>query len=632
MNWARRYFASIDPRTLGLFRIALALLLLFDLARRIPGIELWYTDSGLLPGHVNLWRPSRPWQFSFFFALARPLEVGLGFALCAVSYAALLVGYRTRVAQVLSLICIISLQTRVDILSNGGDFAICVLSWWTVFMPLGRRFSVDAVLGSLRERKELSSDALSETAALSRDTAPFESLAVVGASLQLAVIYLFNALHKSGATWMDGSAVHLVLQQERIITAVGLWARAHMTPEISRCASWSTLFVEGSLPLLILSPVGRPWTRRLAIVFIVLLHVGIAVLMNFGIFSPVMIVFATLLVSPEDWDVLARLVTRRKKRLVVHFDDDCGVCFAAARLLVRLDALGRIDLAPISARRDLPAGFDPTMLERTMLVVERDSGRYFVRGAALSRIVLALPFGSPVAWGLRLPLVSQAVAALYDRVALNRMSISAFFGWTACGTGTAAGSGALVAEPSPARLEMRNGLATLRESLLILLLVVAGSQVLAENWAVPQALRPTRVPTWVEAAVSYGRIQQGWGMFAPEAPKTERSVVVDARTEDGRHVDPYNERAARIADPTLRSVPMRPDYDVYWVDYTMRIAERDQHHSALRDWIFAYHERTGRHQDRIVAFEAFVVEQDSPGLGETQPENVRHRRFLAGRR
>ena len=43
MSWLRRHFLSVDPRTLGFFRIALAALLLFDLAKRIPGADLKVT-------------------------------------------------------------------------------------------------------------------------------------------------------------------------------------------------------------------------------------------------------------------------------------------------------------------------------------------------------------------------------------------------------------------------------------------------------------------------------------------------------------------------------------------------------------------------------------------------------------
>ena len=73
---------------------------------------------------------------------------------------------------------------------------------------------------------------------------------------------------------------------------------------------------------------------------------------------------------------------------------------------------------------------------------------------------------------------------------------------------------------------------------------------------------------------------------------------------------------------------MRLGHDSFWCDYTLRIPDAPQYHQALLEWILRYPERTGRPQDTIVRFEAFVIWQDSPKPGETQPTNIRKRRFL----
>jgi hypothetical protein len=103
---------------------------------------------------------------------------------------------------------------------------------------------------------------------------------------------------------------------------------------------------------------------------------------------------------------------------------------------------------------------------------------------------------------------------------------------------------------------------------------------------------------------------------------------VDAVTYAGRHVDPFNELASRIADPSLRSIPKRLGQAAAYCDYTVRIPEYGIHHEALRDWILAYHDRTHRPEDRIRHFKAYVIEQDSPRPGETEPRNVTAEVFL----
>jgi hypothetical protein len=136
-------------------------------------------------------------------------------------------------------------------------------------------------------------------------------------------------------------------------------------------------------------------------------------------------------------------------------------------------------------------------------------------------------------------------------------------------------------------------------------------------------------PEWMVAAVMYPHIFEGWSLFSPEAPLSDETVVVDAVTRDGRHVDPYNEVGSRVSSLPVDGVPVRLGHDSFWCDYTLRIPDAPQYHQALLEWIQRYHERTGRPQDQIVRFEAFVIWQDSPKPGEPpEPTNIRKRRFL----
>ena len=104
-------YMTADARSLGFGRIVLALILLFDLWHRARVITLFYSNDGLIPNHMMLWRPPTQWMFSFFFILSHPDEVAVGFAFCALVYLCLLVGWRTRVMQVLAVICVLSLRT-----------------------------------------------------------------------------------------------------------------------------------------------------------------------------------------------------------------------------------------------------------------------------------------------------------------------------------------------------------------------------------------------------------------------------------------------------------------------------------------------------------------------------------------
>jgi hypothetical protein len=107
------------------------------------------------------------------------------------------------------------------------------------------------------------------------------------------------------------------------------------------------------------------------------------------------------------------------------------------------------------------------------------------------------------------------------------------------------------------------------------------------------------------------------------------TIVIDARTIDGRHVDPYNEIVAAVADPKARRVPARLGLDSFACDYTARIAGERLFHDILAEWVLAHHRRTKQPRDRVVAFDAYVIENDSPAPGGREPSRTRQRVFLS---
>src|SRR5579859_2413289 len=147
-------YGTFDHRSLGLARIYLGLLCLHDLVRRLPDLSVWYSNDGIMPNHVVLWRPHSEYMFSFFFAASRTGEAAVMLTLCAVVFALFTIGYRTRLTHPLAFACLISMAYRTAFLENGGDIALKVLCAWTLFLPMGARFSVDAVRESLAARRE----------------------------------------------------------------------------------------------------------------------------------------------------------------------------------------------------------------------------------------------------------------------------------------------------------------------------------------------------------------------------------------------------------------------------------------------------------------------------------------------
>jgi hypothetical protein len=624
-NTARRARASaveiygtFDHRSLGLARLYLGVLLLHDLVRRLPDISTWYSNEGILPNHIVLWRPHSEYMFSFFFAASRTGEAAVMFALCAAVFVVFLVGYRTRLTKFLAFACMVSMAYRLAFLENGGDIALKVLFAWMLFMPLGARFSVDAVKESLAARRERTAEELNDELPKRDPTKhPVASLAFFALLLQLAVIYYFNAVNKRGWTWHRGSAVHYVLYQERMITWFSLLIRDHLPFRLTHMLTIGTLALEYTAPVLILTPFRWRKARHLAVVLLPLMHLGFASCLNLGQFSFNMVGYFPLLLTSQDWEALGRAFGPGPMRArTVHVRESSPLAFAWARLLSRLDSFKRLKFAALAA--DPPDG-------ASWCVEDPATGRRSTGAAAFAECVAALPCGRPVAWlvGLR-PFLAMAdrFGGLLDR---KEAAVARWLRLSGAAARLRESSG-----PSPARLWLRRRFAFMREFGVVVLLVCCTSQLLVENNAIPKRLKLPQ-PKWMTQVVWYPRLTQGWQMFSPDAPTGERLLYVDATTFGGRHVDPLNEAASRVASLPLDHIPPHLEQDEWWHDYVRGIPEAEAYWRALKDWIFAYHHRTGRAEDRIISFEARLIETENPPPGQRGQRNIRTKVMTSGR-
>lgn len=303
----RDRWLAIDLRTLGLFRIALGIVLLGNLYQHTADGRLlaFFSNEGVLTNHFALFAPIQPRAWSFLFALSTPAEVTVGCLAILVVYLLFLVGWKTKVMQILAAICFISMINRNLFLQDGGSFVTTILLIWTAFLPLGARLSIDAWRAG-GHRDEPGHIPSSEGA-----RPPVHVSFVCFALLvQLAFIYGLNGANKAGPTWRDGSAVHYILWQNSGNTVLGGWLRHHEPSFLSPALTWGTLVFEWGAPLLILSPVFQTWLRRVLMAAMFVFHASIAVLISLGTFSYVMIAFSTLFVGARDWVVLERVVPR----------------------------------------------------------------------------------------------------------------------------------------------------------------------------------------------------------------------------------------------------------------------------------------------------------------------------------
>lgn len=291
---ARPFWTGVvDARPPALLRAALGLLVFSDLLERLRDFNAFYTLDGLVPAAGEGFRGLGWSVFSLAASRGGTLALFLaGFPL-ALAFA---LGYRTRLANVLLWLFVVSLHNRNVHVCDGGDAVLQALLFWSMFVDTGAAFGLDVRLG----RRAAS------------PTVP--AFAFRALQIQIALIYLMTFLAKNGQGWREGTAVFQAVSNSDWGRGLGPSLASH--PALCRTLTWATLVIEGSFPVLVVSPWRTSLTRAIAIAGGVALHTGIFLTMRIGIFSQVM-PLSYLVFVPAGWidaaqAAIGRVLARRR--------------------------------------------------------------------------------------------------------------------------------------------------------------------------------------------------------------------------------------------------------------------------------------------------------------------------------
>lgn len=255
-----------DLRSLAALRIVLALVVLYDVATRATNLAVHYSDGGILPRRIQVDKLNQ-WDFSLNFLNGTAEFQAILFLATAVAALGMLVGYRTRLMIAVAWVLVMSIQWRNYQLGSGADDLLRLLLFWSIFLPLGAYWSLDRWRGAIP----------------GPPSTRIVSVATIALFLQIAFMYWFTALLKSGAEWrVDGTAIYYALSAKQLGTPFGAYLLQF--PELLKALTFGTLGVEVIAPLLLFSPFYTTTTRMLGITAIVGLHAGIAMTMAIGFF------------------------------------------------------------------------------------------------------------------------------------------------------------------------------------------------------------------------------------------------------------------------------------------------------------------------------------------------------------
>lgn len=279
---------GMDLRSLAVFRIALGLVVLFDVLGRWSYVAVHYSDRGLLSREqvldgLNIWR------WSVYFMNGTSAFAHALFALTVIACLAVIGGYRTRMMTVVLWVLLVSLQVRNPLVLSGADSYLRVLVFWAMFLPLGAVWSVDRWRRADREAP-----------------APwYASVASACLLLQIGFVYLFTALLKTGDEWRsDFTALWFALGAQQLTTPFGSWL--HQFPDLLRVLTVVTMVIELGAPVMLFVPWRNAWMRCTGILLIVSLQVGIMLTMNIGVFPWISSLCMICFLPTVVWDAAGR--------------------------------------------------------------------------------------------------------------------------------------------------------------------------------------------------------------------------------------------------------------------------------------------------------------------------------------
>lgn len=259
---------TVDLRSLAMLRIGIALVLLLDLCIRLGDLEAHYTNLGVLPLTALFEYAWHPYHFSIYTGASSFPWMMFLFGLNVACVLCLMVGYRTRLFTFLCWIFLISLHNRNPLIHQAGDDLLRLILFWSLFLPWGYYYSLDAKKDGIKPKNK---------------PTQYRSFACFGYILQLFYVYFFSALHKTSPEWTtDFTALYYALSLDQILMPFG--KLIYPFEAFLKVLTATTYYTEMLLPFVLLIPFFVGGWRLLFIIIISMLHMGIALSLNVGLF------------------------------------------------------------------------------------------------------------------------------------------------------------------------------------------------------------------------------------------------------------------------------------------------------------------------------------------------------------
>ena len=274
------FFKKENYSTIGLLRILTAAVLLMSLINDLPFVVDYFSDEGVLSGHTDILRSE--YRFTILDYFGNPIYVRIFYITLIIFTLMLLIGKFTRTSAIVAFILLSAFHEKNPLILNSGDTLMRLMLFYLAIASSGKCLSLDSMkkrkITSIKEHKKSQQGYIWPRRLI---------------QIQLAIVYLFAFLPKTGTTWRDGTAIYYFLANPHFARFSTDFLGNFIV--LTTLMTYATLLIELLFPVLVwLKP-----TRNYMLIAGIMLQSGILILSNITFFSLIMIVAHLAFIEPE---------------------------------------------------------------------------------------------------------------------------------------------------------------------------------------------------------------------------------------------------------------------------------------------------------------------------------------------
>lgn len=268
-----------------------------------------FRERSFLWGEASFWVNAEAkrrgfWTFDTLFPKDNPLLFDLAYVTLTALVVLFIIGAFTRIVLPVMLVMLVALQSNNPYVLNGGDTLIRITLLFMLFANLTEHLSVDKFFRHRRLRNGKAP--LKIVPSYVSNAAHNVGLFLCG--FQIIVVYVVSGVWKLiGTEWLDGTALFYALRIEQFMLYPALNELLWQSSLLIYLATFLALWAQTLFPVLLL---WRP-SRIFALITLMGMHLGIALLMGLWPFSLAMIALDMLFIRDSSWRWMLEIVSSR---------------------------------------------------------------------------------------------------------------------------------------------------------------------------------------------------------------------------------------------------------------------------------------------------------------------------------